>query len=357
MIVQVKDLKPNPFRDLDRYEVDSYKVDALVTSIKETSFWDNILARSVDGKYEIAYGHHRLFAIQKVGLKEIDIPVRDLDDPKMLQIMCQENLDEWKLNPAVIKESVRVTKEYLDGELEKYENWEDLKMSDKSIIHFDNRKAFSNAKKKNEEGELIDGVGRKTIHKFLGGNWKEHMVQEALTQLKESKEMQEATEAFETQTDAQEFRKTAKKFKIPKSKVKTVAKKVAKNIKEKKEEMKKGKKRNKKGKKAGSARGHGHRKDMKTFTRMAVEGMSEKEARLEDMEQEIEKFDTKIRAAYLGTLDLNQLVKDLDVKKIEGLKSLFVLENIADLLQEVREMLIFFGFDYKTIIGREEIEK
>ena len=119
MKVKVKDIRPNPFRDLKKYEVDPYKVAALATSIKETSFWDNILARPVNEVYEIAYGHHRLLAIQKVGLEEIDIPVRELDDAIMIQIMANENLDEWKLNPSVIKESVRVAKGFLKREFRK----------------------------------------------------------------------------------------------------------------------------------------------------------------------------------------------------------------------------------------------
>ena len=114
MKIQIESLKPNPFRDLDKYKIDPYKVDALTTSIKETSFWDNILARPTNnGNYQIAYGHHRLLAIQKAGLSEVDIPIRELDDATMIKIMANENMEQWGSNNAVIKESVRVAKEFL----------------------------------------------------------------------------------------------------------------------------------------------------------------------------------------------------------------------------------------------------
>ena len=43
--------------------------------------------------------------------------------------MSNENLDSWKTNTAVIIETVRVAKDYLDGELGKYESWEKLPQS------------------------------------------------------------------------------------------------------------------------------------------------------------------------------------------------------------------------------------
>jgi len=348
MRIEVKKIKPNPFRDLTKYKIDSYKVDALVTSIRETSFWDNILARPMDGKYEIAYGHHRLFAIQKVGLEKVDIPVRELDDATMIKIMANENLEEWKLNPSVIKESVRVAKHYLDGELAKCESWEKLKKTNFNLIKILDLK-FD---KQPERGFQIlkgKGVGQTTILKFLGGNWKQWMVQEALAQLKESESMQEAVEVFDTQTDATEFRKIIKKEfkdKVPKGKEKEVAERVAEKVREKKGQIKKGEKTGR----------HDYRQDMKTFTRMAVENIPEKEAKLKDIQSEIERFNERIRTAYIGSRDLNSLLQELEVKKIEGVKSLFILDSVFDLLQELKKTLAFFGYDYQHLQLKQKEE-
>jgi hypothetical protein len=57
----------------------------------------------------------------------------------------------------------------LDGELAKYEDWSHLNKSIKMI--FASNSQFQNCKK--------NGVGQITILKFLGGNWKQWMVQEA----------------------------------------------------------------------------------------------------------------------------------------------------------------------------------
>ena len=354
MKIKVKDLRPNPYRDLEKYEIDSCKVDALVTSIEETSFWDNIVVRKAGDVYQIAYGHSRLEAIKKVGLKEVDVPVRELDDAMMIKIMANENLDEWKLDPVVINESVRVARDFLWGEFKKAKELKDLP---EPLLRLKVAKSGVIKKLPNDRYQQLrsSGPGQSIIQSFLGGNWKTWMVSEALLQLREPKEMQEAIEVFGTQTDAHEFRKIVKdhfKDKIPKGKEKTIAKKVAKSIEEKKEQIQKGKEeRRKDGKKTDNLRGHGHRDDMKVFTRMAVENISEKEAKLKDIELEIKRFDTRIRAAVIGSIDLNQLLKELDVEQLGGIKSLFVLDNVSELLQELKKTLVYFGYDYKLLSG------
>lgn len=87
----------------------------------------------------------------------------------MLRIMANENL-EWNQSPAVINETVHAAKDFLDGELAKYETWAGSNRSIRPL--FSEEGGFQKAKK--------EGAGRDTILKFLGGNWKQWMVQEAL---------------------------------------------------------------------------------------------------------------------------------------------------------------------------------
>ena len=47
---KIKDIRPNPFRQLDRYPLNQVKVDALRGSILTTGFWENIVARVRDGE-------------------------------------------------------------------------------------------------------------------------------------------------------------------------------------------------------------------------------------------------------------------------------------------------------------------
>lgn len=111
MRIAVKNLRPNPFRHLERYPIDQLKVDALKKSIRETSFWDNVLVRPSKnghaGEFELAYGHHRYIALKKLGVEKIDVPCRDLDDTTMAKIMAYENQEEWGTNAKVEMETIR----------------------------------------------------------------------------------------------------------------------------------------------------------------------------------------------------------------------------------------------------------
>ena len=54
--VRVKDILPNPFRDMENYPVDEGKITALTESIGRTGWWGNTVARQT-GKntFELAY--------------------------------------------------------------------------------------------------------------------------------------------------------------------------------------------------------------------------------------------------------------------------------------------------------------
>ena len=88
-------------------------------------FWDNILARGIDGHVQIAYGHHRLEALKRIkDLTEmVDIPVKTFTDATMIQTMANENMDDWKLGPKVIDETVKVTKKFLEDNPDIYSKY------------------------------------------------------------------------------------------------------------------------------------------------------------------------------------------------------------------------------------------
>lgn len=110
--IKVADLKPNPFRKLDAYPLRQEKVEALKESIKSTAFWDNLVVRKSPGSgYELAFGHHRWQALKEMGITEIDVPVRDLDDDTMLRMMAHENRQEWGAAAAFEQETIRAVVE------------------------------------------------------------------------------------------------------------------------------------------------------------------------------------------------------------------------------------------------------
>jgi len=219
MKIEVSKLKANPFRRISKYPFDKEKIKALKTSIKETSFWDNLLARANGGGYEIAYGHHRLKAIQSLGIKTVDLPVRKLDDATMLKIMANENLEDWKTSPAIVNETVLVAKEFLDAELAKCDHWNHL---DKSIrVIFSSNSQFQECKQ--------EGVGRTTILNFLGGNWKQWVIQEALSTLNDEDIDREAIEMMPSVEQGAHFKKAIKAHGISKQSQKGFAKAVIKS--------------------------------------------------------------------------------------------------------------------------------
>lgn len=106
MKISLKDIRPNPFRNLEAYPLNQQKVSELVASIEATDagFWDNVLVRKNGAGYELAYGHHRLEAAKQAGLKEADFIVKKLTDEEMLKIMVLENrsdLDRTQISVLV----------------------------------------------------------------------------------------------------------------------------------------------------------------------------------------------------------------------------------------------------------------
>src|SRR5262249_40609509 len=93
---------------------------ALKASIENTTFWDNLVARKVGKKAQIAYGHHRYVALkEKYSLDhEIDLIVRDLSDDDMIRVMANENMEEWGATAAITEETIRsVVQAFGDGRI------------------------------------------------------------------------------------------------------------------------------------------------------------------------------------------------------------------------------------------------
>jgi predicted transcriptional regulator len=190
MKVQIKQLEPNPYRDIEHYPINEEKVQRLADSINQTGFWDNVLARKADGKIQIAYGHHRLAALRKVmkPTDEVDIPVKPLDDATMIKVMANENMDEWKTSPGIIDETVKVAKRFLE------EHPEEVRL----VAH----------------GRPDQPVGAPVVSKFLG--WPEMRVRYALERLgliEEGVVEPEAVRSLPTERAARDFVKAVKQFK------------------------------------------------------------------------------------------------------------------------------------------------
>jgi len=230
MKIQIKALKPNPFRDMENYPINEEKAKSLTNSINQTGFWDNILARPKpnytfmtekiinsdeeydqpeymhiiydengeekdydDPIFEIAYGHHRLIVLQKLFKPDdyVDIPVKELDDSTMIRIMANENDENWGTSPKIIDETVRATIKFLEEHLEiAKEYWGSTRP--------------------------MQGVPPAVISRFLNGNWSESRVYYSLERLgliKKGELDKEAVESYPTERSARNFVKAVKQIK------------------------------------------------------------------------------------------------------------------------------------------------
>ena len=305
MKIMVKDLVSNPYRQMEKYPIDRAKVEALKTSIKDTGFWDNLLVRKKNGKYQIAYGHHRLLAIRELGIEKIEAPVRDLEDAAMLRIMAEENI-EWSTSPAVINETVLAVKMFLDGELAKHETWEQVRSNKFITTLFGNAGNFGRAKK--------EGVGQKIILKFLGGNWKQWMVQEALNTLKDKSIDRKAVESLPTLLQARTFKKAVKDYKIPKAKQKAIAEKITKEP-------------------VGS-----------TEIRKAIRQESpvpealKKDPALAKLERLVLDIDKQARTLRNKIMAIRREIEQLNVKEVKGIKVLLAKSSLHLLFEEMKRL-------------------
>src|SRR4051794_9494322 len=85
--VPLSKVRPNPHRDLSTYPWVEEKLTQLMRSIGDVGFWTGVIARKTDDGYELAFGHHRIEAARRLGLNEVPLVIKALDDRQMLQLM------------------------------------------------------------------------------------------------------------------------------------------------------------------------------------------------------------------------------------------------------------------------------
>lgn len=121
--IALRDLEPNPYRHIEKYQIDPEKIARLRASYAESGFWDgSIQARphpKKAGKYQIAFGHHRIAAAKDDRMIEVGVVVANRDNATMLRMMASENAEEFKHSPLVTQETIgAVIEAYGAGEIE-----------------------------------------------------------------------------------------------------------------------------------------------------------------------------------------------------------------------------------------------
>ncbi|MGB5969196.1 MAG: ParB/RepB/Spo0J family partition protein [Spirulinaceae cyanobacterium] len=89
-----------------RHYFDSQKMSQLVASVEKYGILEPLLVRPKGSKYELVAGERRYRAAKKVGLVEIPVIIRELDDTEALAISLMENLQREDLNPVEETEGI-----------------------------------------------------------------------------------------------------------------------------------------------------------------------------------------------------------------------------------------------------------
>jgi len=169
-----------------------------------------VIGRRKGKKVQIAFGHHRVKAAERLyGLKGIiPIIVKPLSDDMMRKMMVRENKEEWGCLPAAIDDAIKAARDHLEG------HRDDIKKALSSV-----RPAFKRVR-----------VGAPAIAKYTG--YSQSTVELSLQRLGwiEAGEVdREALHKMPNQTAARRFTKAVLLAKLPVGDQKKAAEKVVKD--------------------------------------------------------------------------------------------------------------------------------
>jgi ParB family chromosome partitioning protein len=94
--VQTGQIKPNPFQP--RVEFGQKNIEDLAQSIKEKGVIQPLIVRQKGDFYELIAGERRLRAAQHLGLTEVPVIVKDVNDQDSLEMALIENVQRQDLN-------------------------------------------------------------------------------------------------------------------------------------------------------------------------------------------------------------------------------------------------------------------
>lgn len=98
MTVRLSEIEPN--RDQPRKVFNEESITSLAESIKEHGMLQPILVRPFRSGYQIIAGERRWRAARMLGLSEVPVQIREMDDQQAMQIALIENLQRENLNPV-----------------------------------------------------------------------------------------------------------------------------------------------------------------------------------------------------------------------------------------------------------------
>ena len=336
MKIAIKDLEPNPFKNLEKYPIDKERVAKLKGSIEGLKFWKGLVCRphpTKEGKYQLAFGHHRIEVMKELGHTTISMTVLNYNDDEMLLAMAEENRDSGQSSD--ILNVVEQAKKRLDDEFRKYKLIKDLPIRLINLLAERNQNSLANARR---------GVGRDTILKYLNKNktkWTTDDIEFALSILNNPDTIdEEAIVKFTVPYQAKEFKEaiTSKKHLIPKKKQKEIADKVIKEQNKRKVEKKKGVPS------GGRA--------IKQIVKDIIEPKKKKSDDFHKAETAIENIENLSKKLVTNIAQLKELLSKMNVTQIAGINVLGAEIALRDLINEFKKFEIEQKKKSKQITGK-----
>lgn len=99
-MIRPDQIVPSPLQPRRRF--DEAALATLGESIRKHGILEPIIVRPRDGRFEIVAGERRFQAAVQVGLEQVPVTVRDLDDRMMMEIALSENLEREDLSPIEV---------------------------------------------------------------------------------------------------------------------------------------------------------------------------------------------------------------------------------------------------------------
>jgi len=170
--VNVADIGYNPFRDVERNPMSEERIAALMDSIDRNDLWRGIVARPTADGYQLAFGHHRLEAIKRLGIETIEVDLADLSDAQMLQFLSDENLNQGGKSASAAFEVVVAARFMLDQYLRESETPEEFDHK-ANMVYFT---AAGSSENYDSFGRVKSAgvVGRDILRLFLCGEKHSH---------------------------------------------------------------------------------------------------------------------------------------------------------------------------------------
>jgi ParB family chromosome partitioning protein len=91
---------PSPLQPRRRF--DEAALATLSESIRKHGILEPIIVRPRDGRFEIVAGERRFQAAVQMGLEQVPVTVRDLDDRTTMEVALSENLEREDLSPIEV---------------------------------------------------------------------------------------------------------------------------------------------------------------------------------------------------------------------------------------------------------------